>query len=472
MSTKKRKYWQTVRVLLYCSALALSFADSGRATAGALEETEAAFAARRGAMSGGLIEVLWESNPSRPLSELMSRLDLPQESAATVFGSRQETIAWQDNRMYQRIANLEDGTGVVSDVGEVSFDGQTLYVGSPDDADAVTGSPALLTRTTLDVLDEHGQSDDRYFDTGRTLEALALPAPETAKQFVAFESAEPGAAPVLGQLAANRSAQHISLGGKDLISYKFTKPNLLNERARSTSLAELEAELRSSGRATEEYISRELAAVAALKDIDPLIHVEVVVDPDMSFAPIEVYERDSDGNLLRQTVASDFGEHGEDRLMLPSRIEISHFTHPAIAGEVTELPLFVEVGTVASYKIGEQPLDRFRLDYNNPGDLITDVAIDLSYQVPADVFDLDRAFENLSSDQGVPASHPAVTPTATLARDSDQTSLSASEQPNGDASEIRPGWRYGLLGLVVCGAVMLGIVFWRRTVRSRKQEQD
>lgn len=275
----------------------------------------------------------------------------------------------QEQRFYSRYVTLDpEGRAVEGSEQEVSFDGETLYMGGVD---------KTLLAKRVPRPGENWLRSDYFVAIG-----LPLPDPPTARLI-----------PTVLAVAATGgrgSVENVTLDGRASLCVRIHVENRERKKAIAQDVLKIEESLRGLG-AAGDRIKQVIAQTKSLRGMPELLVESFFFDPDMNYALRKWEQRTPDGTLFKATVNDDFTQLKGRVIWLPRRVTYGWYWGP---NGPSDVPSESHVITVSEALPDSAPAAQFVLDYSAPGTHVVDRTRDLNGEehiVPATQQALDRA---------------------------------------------------------------------------------
>jgi hypothetical protein len=281
------------------------------------------------------IEITWKRTRHSRLAEdeLMDQIGLPRYAKHDFFAEFLTTYKWQDGMAYELILGSiadripkapSDPVKTVPFGAECSFDGERIYMGTPEQTRVKIGKQPTLKIDSL--------ADPKF----------AQPLQKLFKSTY-LSTAGYWMPSVIGELG--HPAKHIVLyllnNGAELISARSVS-------SQNTELFEVK-----------------------LEETD-LVHV-FLFDPEKGYAMRQHKEIvKASGQIARIIDCANFQKAREPSLWLPNVCHINHFTWETVFPKCTAEPIVVETLELVSLKTSPIPQNEFVLTYTTPGTFVGD----------------------------------------------------------------------------------------------------
>lgn len=326
-----------------------------------------------------------------PQDRAMSMLNIMHSTPEAFFAPRKSEVTWQEGKIYSRI---ESG----GDADEYAYDGATLYMGDPDGTPDAADSPKMLARHSPSrwAADDPGDS----YITIDYLDVTAVRIPSTVGDMNAKAPATSEILSLVDHGGTVRELDKVEYEGRQVTRMVVRAPNPERQTAQEEDFTKFEAELRSSGRNSEQFIKQELDVKRRQVELPQERDYVYFLDPERGYAMLLKEERNPDGQILTKLTNSNL-ERVEGRdVWLPKTSVTDYYTWPGRVGEYFDEPVISRVVEVQQIDPTPKPEDRFKLVYDEPGTYIWDTTLpggEVRYYIPAGAEELDRALESLKA---------------------------------------------------------------------------
>lgn len=344
------------------------------------------------------ITVSWTQQYQSSLrpEEALARFGITNRRPHFFFAKQTQRLTWQAGNIYSWWKESEEVTGRDSHAYECSFDGRSLYHGSPD-ATLHDGSPQpKLMKQSVQRLAQ-AKPDTQYVGNDY-FGAIGFHVPASPKDLQTSRSGSEILL-LLDNGADLMSVEDTEFDGRSVVRVELLADNSERRIAEGIEPAALELKLR-AGMQSAAYIKRALGILKQKCSLPEKRAHTFYLDPEIQYAVRCRQERYEDGTLLLQVTNRDFERLPSRDVWLPCKSTVEYYTWPTVPGTYFSDPVLSNVIEASEFGLDPAPAERFVLNYETPRTIICDERDSapggsFTYQIPADLPTLDAALERI-----------------------------------------------------------------------------
>ena len=294
------------------------------------------------------------------------RLEVTSSVSTTAGGTpanqQSATVYFDGNRFRCRREMTIRGASRPQQVQEMSFDGSTFYLGTPD----ISKSRATAGLMKFSIADRNDPKRDELLIQIPYLDGAGFYVPSSVAELENF---------TLGSLVLHDLQQSTSAevekgeAGHLRVTVQIPDHFLLSQRQVEVGSRIAEMKL---GPNTPAHIDNERRRLEHLQSLEPIRIVTFELDPEHGYGVSSRQESTFAGKPIVRYELGEWKYYDSPGIWLPQRCVKSYFVEPERLTEHSDKPLAVETTQLTSFENGEHAGVQFALNYQKAGALIAD----------------------------------------------------------------------------------------------------